>query len=150
MPKKKIGIKYYEAIGRRKSSIARVRLYIGSNDKEVNGVSIKMKKGDMFVNGHPAQEYFPGDLLKAQYEQPLKSVGAENRFAISILARGGGKKGQVDAVVLGIARALELVDSENRALLKPLGLLSRDERVRERRKPGTGGRARRKKQSPKR
>lgn len=144
MAKKKTDIKYYEAVGRRKSSLARVRLYIATTDKE------KVKKGEIMVNNLPAVEYFPGKAHQALFTQPLDMIEARDRFAISILTRGGGKHGQMEASILGIARALELVDVENRATLKPEGLLSRDARVRERRKAGTGGRARRQKQSPKR
>lgn len=149
MAKKQSNLKYYEAIGRRKSSIARVRLYL-TGEKEIKGTDKKMKKGDIIINNMPVADYFPGDTSKALYLRPLKLVGAEGRFAVSIMARGGGKQGQMEASILGMARALEEVDSENRAILKPEGLLSRDGRVRERRKPGTGGRARRQKQSPKR
>lgn len=69
---------------------------------------------------------------------------------VSVIARGGGKHSQMEATMLGISRALEIADGDNRAVLKPQGFLSRDARARERRKPGTGGRARRVKQSPKR
>ena len=73
-----------------------------------------------------------------------------DRFAIVVKVNGGGKEGQLDAVSLGISRAMLKVDDATRLVLKKEGLLTRDARVRERRKVGTGGRARRKKQSPKR
>lgn len=150
MAKKKNNLKFYEAIGRRKTSIARVRLYVATGSKEIKGADVPMKKGDIIVNNMPISEYLPGDATKAQFMLPLQYTQAEERFAISIKTRGGGKQGQMEAIILGISRALELVDGAHRAILKPHNLLSRDARARERRKPGTGGRARRKKQSPKR
>lgn len=145
--KKEKGITYYEAVGRRRSATARVRLYIAKKTMKVNS---EAQKGQIYINDMPIESYFPSDILKKQYMLPLVLTGAEDRFTISITTSGGGKNGQLDAVVLGISRALELADGENRKKLKPAGLLSRDSRVRERRMAGTGGRARRQKQSPKR
>ena len=81
---------------------------------------------------------------------PLKATSSVDRFAISIKVSGGGKKGQLGAIVHGISRALVLVDEANKKILRSLGLITRDPRVKERRKVGTGGKARREKQSPKR
>ena len=81
---------------------------------------------------------------------PLKLTQNEGRFAISILTEGGGKNGQLEAIVHGLARALLLSDQGYKVVLKKAGLLTRDPRKRERRKVGTGGKARRAKQSPKR
>ncbi len=150
MAKKSTNLKFYEAVGRRKSAIARVRLYISITDKDLKNMTNKPKKGDIIVNDRPAEEYFPGDVMKLTYMQPLTTVDAANRFVVSVITRGGGKHAQMEATLLGISRALEIAEAENRSLLKPKGFLSRDARVRERRKPGTGGRARRVKQSPKR
>jgi small subunit ribosomal protein S9 len=147
MPKKEKNLTYYEGIGRRRSAVARVRLYISKKPTKVNTES---QKGQIFINDMPIEQYFPSEILRKQYMLPLTITESESRFAISITASGGGKQGQLEAVSLGLARALELADAENRKKLKPEGLLSRDSRTRERRKPGTGGRARRKKQSPKR
>ena len=97
------------------------------------------------VNELPINAYFQLDMYKSLFDLPLALTDSIGRFAISILAQGGGKKSQLQAVQPGISRALELVDADNRSKLKPEGLLSRDARVRERRKPGTGGRARRQK-----
>ncbi len=139
---------YYEAVGRRKSAVARVRLYM-QKAKSMT-VNADVKKGEIMINGLPVTEYFPRDTEKKAYMLPLEIADAASRFAVSIKVDGGGKQGQLEAVAMGLARALELVDGSLRAKLKPEGLLSRDSRVRERRKPGTGGRARRQKQSPKR
>ena len=102
------------------------------------------------INDKLSEEYFPADAEKQTLIKPLELADSIDRFAISILIRGGGKSGQLDAVVHGISRALCIVDEEYRPLLKKEGLLTRDPRVRERRKVGKGGKARRKKQSPKR
>jgi small subunit ribosomal protein S9 len=150
MPKKLSRLKYYEAIGRRKSAVARVRLYIIAKQKEVNISGLIVKKGEIFVNKKIISEYFPDEAAKNQYIKPLKLSDNLDRFAISVQVKGGGKNGQLNAVILGISRALEIVDKSYRSILKKKGLLTRDARIRERRKIGTGGRARRKKQSPKR
>lgn len=147
---KKISVKYYEAIGRRKSSIARVRLYIVGSHKEVVIKALKIQQGEMYVNEKRIHDYFPGEVSKNHYMNPLQIVDAVDRFAISIHVSGGGTVGQLSAVILGIARGLEKVNPEYRPLLRKEGLLTRDARIKERRKVGTGGKARRKKQSPKR
>lgn len=147
---KKISLKYYEAIGRRKSSIAVVRLYIVSVNKEVVVGQLKIKKGEIYVNQKPVYQYFAGNVMRAIYELPFKLTDSRERFAVSIHVSGGGQRGQLDAIVLGVARALEKADQAFRPILKKEGLLTRDARIRERRKVGTGGRARRQKQSPKR
>lgn len=147
---KKATVKYYEAVGRRKSSIARVRLYIVASHKEVMIKTLKIKQGEMYVNEKRIHEYFPGEVSKNYYMHPLQLVDAADRFAVSIHVSGGGFAGQLSAVILGIARGLEKVNPEYRPLLRKEGLLTRDARIKERRKVGTGGKARRKKQSPKR
>ena len=151
MAKKDKSIRYYEATGRRKEAVARVRLYIAGKDKTANINGVKVKQGDMLVNNKPIQQTFPALSDKVQYLTPFKLTNNEERFAVSVLVRGGGKKGQLDAVILGFARALEKTDKETiRPILKKQGFLTRDARIRERRKVGTGGKARRVKQSPKR
>ncbi|KKQ29765.1 MAG: 30S ribosomal protein S9 [Candidatus Levybacteria bacterium GW2011_GWA2_37_36] len=138
--------KYIFAIGRRKSSTAEVRLY--RKDTVWGGATIK--KGECVVNGKPALEYF-GKSFEKTYKQPFQITGTENKFAVSIKVSGGGKMGQLDAAVLAIARALDKIDREKfHATLKKKGMLTRDPRVRERRKVGMGGKSRRRKQSPKR
>lgn len=151
MPKKVAALKYYEAIGRRKSATARIRLHLATKEKEITFGENKVKKGEIYVNGQPVDKYFSGEANKVEYLTPLKLTDNLDRFAITIKVVGGGKAGQLDAIVLGLARALEKVDRPGyRPLLKKQGLLTRDSRIRERRKVGMGGKARRKKQSPKR
>ena len=136
MPRKR-KINYIYAVGRRKSASARVRLFRG--------------KGENTVNGRLIGEYFPGSIMKDKWTKPFKTVEVTDKYYISAKVVGGGLNGQLDAVVGGIAKALakEKVD-KFRTPLKKAGLLTRDPRIRERRKAGTGGKARRKKQSPKR
>lgn len=139
---------YIFAVGRRKEAVARVRLYPKA------GATIgehALKNGDILVNEQPIEKYFSGARVKSSYLEPLKVTDTLTTVSISIKVEGGGRKGQLDAVVMGMARALSLYNKEKfRPLLKKKGLLTRDSRVRERRKIGTGGKARRKKQSPKR
>jgi len=118
-----MAVQYYEGIGRRKESTARVRIMSGS--------------GNFTVNGKTFEEYFTrlGDL-KAIFA-PLEAVG-ENPDAldISVQVKGGGVTGQTDAVQLGIARALLLMNPDLRPTLRKGGFLTRDPRVKERKKPG--------------
>ncbi|MDO8583477.1 MAG: 30S ribosomal protein S9 [bacterium] len=135
------------AIGRRKSSTAEVRLY--KKDAIVWG-GTTVKKGEFVVNNKPALEYF-GKTFERVYKEPSQITNTQEKFAISIKVRGGGKAGQLDSVILAIARALDKVDREKfHTTLKKRGMLTRDPRVRERRKVGMGGKSRRAKQSPKR
>ena len=152
MPKKKKDIQYYESVGRRRESVARVRLHIvSSKDKTVSVKDgSKVKQGEIMVNDKPIAEYFPSSAEINQILRPFELTGSLDRFVTTVVASGGGKNGQIDAVVLGIARALCLADESFRELLKQEGLLTRDPRIRERRKVGTGGKARRQKHSPKR
>jgi small subunit ribosomal protein S9 len=137
MPKKNKKVDYTYAAGRRRTASARVRLFRG--------------KGATTVNGKPIEEYFPGVIAKDLWMRPFKVVDSVNDFYATVKVAGGGKKGQLDAVVHGIAKALaEVKKDEFRVPLKSAGLLTRDARIRERRKVGMGGKARRKKQSPKR
>lgn len=147
---KKTSSKYYEAIGRRKSSVARVRLYIVGSHKEVSVSELKIKQGEMYVNKKPIAAHFPGEIARLRYQLPFELTDSRDRFAVSVLITGGGIKGQLDAMVHGSSRALEKVEPSFRPILKKQGLLTRDARVKERRKVGTGGKARRQKQSPKR
>ncbi len=151
MLKKTTGIKYYEAVGRRKEAVARIRLYItGKNNSAAVG-GMKVRAGDILVNKKPIELVFPTIAEKNRYLLPLKLTQTENRFAVLIDLKGGGRSGQLGAMTHGLARAVEKVDRETyRGTLKKQGLLTRDARTRERRKVGTGGKARRAKQSPKR
>jgi len=111
-----------QATGRRKSSVARVRLYEGS--------------GQVTLNGRPLDGYFPQLALQIRVMEPLRSVEAEQRYDIVAKLEGGGSTGQSDALRLGIARALVEVDIEHRAILKKGGMLTRDARRVERKKYG--------------
>ena len=151
MAKKTKNIQYYEVIGRRKSAVARVRLYILGKQKEVNVEGTKIKAGDIFINFRPIKEVYADKLAEKIYNLPFELTNTKERFAVSIKVSGGGKIGQLEAITHGIARALVLVNQgEFKPILREKGLLTRDSRVRQRRKVGTGGKARRKKQSPKR
>ncbi len=133
-PKKK---NWTYAVGRRRSASARVRLFKG--------------RGESVVNKIPIDEYFPGPVFKERWNQPFEAAGVSGKYYITVKVLGGGKSGQLDAVTLGAARALAMVDKNKfREPIKKAGLLTRDPRIRERRKVGMGGKARRKKQSPKR
>ena len=137
---------YFSAIGRRKSSRALVRLY--KSDVTIGGTDIH--KGEIVVNNKIAMAYFGKDK-ELICREPLNITNTEGKFAVSIKVSGGGMTGQLDATVLGIARALDKFDREKlHTILKKKGMFTRDPRVRERRKVGMGGKARRKKQSPKR
>jgi len=116
--------KYTPTVGKRKSAVARVRLM-----KE-QGKGIKIT-----VNEKDYKEYFPYFEWQEMVEKPLKAVGYDNAI-VSIKIHGGGPKGQVDAVAHGIARALVAQDEELRTTLRKEGLLTRDSRIKERKKPG--------------
>ena len=114
---------YIFAVGRRKSAIARVRLFDAG-------------KGEIIVNNKSLDQYFPGFEYQYIVLAPLKALGLADKFNLSIKVVGGGKKGQADATRLGIARALLIHNPDWRATFKPLGYLTRDSRVKERKKPG--------------
>jgi len=107
-------------------------------------------KGVSTVNDQPIDKYFPGAIFKDIWSRPLKVVDATEKYYFSVKVIGGGKKGQLEASAHGLAKALVIDKADFRKPLKDAGLLTRDSRIRERRKVGTGGKARRKKQSPKR
>jgi small subunit ribosomal protein S9 len=113
---------YIEAIGRRKTATARVRLYPGS--------------GEIVVNDKPMPAYFGRALDQMILRQPLSLTGMESAYNISVHVRGGGEGGQASAVRLGIARALIEADENLRPALKSAGFLTRDARAKERKKPG--------------
>lgn len=147
--KKRTPGSYIHAVGRRRESVARVRLHTDVKDLAWGEKSIKA--GDIIVNEKPIEQYFFGEASKVQYMEPLRTTNTIGKYAITIRVVGGGPAGQLQAAVHGMARALEKLDKEaHRGILKKKGLLTRDARTRERRKVGTGGKARRAKQSPKR
>ncbi len=143
-------ITYYEAVGRRKTSTARVRLYVVKEESmQLNGKEVK--KGEMVVNARPVENYFPGEVLKKMYMEPFRTTNTVGRFVVSIKTTGGGLYSQLGAVIHGVSRALEKVDKEKfRPILKKRGFMTRDPRAKERRKAGFAQKARARKQSPKR
>ena len=117
-----MSVQYYEGIGRRKTSSARVRIMAGS--------------GNIIVNDKPAEEFFTrlGDMDLIR--KPLQAVDMEGRLDVSIKVNGGGVTGQTGAVVHGLARALLKMDPALRPVLRAGGFLTRDARMKERKKPG--------------
>lgn len=135
---------YTYAVGRRKTAIARVRLYNKSSVPAKDGVQL-------MVNDQDAATYFGGNADKSEYRLPFTLTGTLTKMSASVKVVGGGVSAQLGAIIHGLARALAKLDPEAyRATLKTAGLLTRDPRAKERRKVGTGGKARRAKQSPKR
>jgi small subunit ribosomal protein S9 len=127
---------YFYALGRRKSSTARVRLKGG--------------KGVITINGQPADQYFAGSkYLLAKLQQPFVVLDNVNKFDVSAVVSGGGHEGQVEAIRLGISKALVVVNEDFKSTLKRADLLSRDARERERKKFGLKG-ARKQRQFTKR
>lgn len=128
---------YFEGIGRRKVAVARVRIY--------------PSKGDFLVNGLAAGQYFD-EVPNAPtlYNRPMVAANLLGEMSITVKVSGSGIRSQLDAVILGIARALVKHDPELKAVLKVGGLLTRDDRMKETRKMGMGGKARRQRQSPRR
>lgn len=141
--------KYKYAVGKRKEAVARLRLYENLKESpEVEGV--KLSKGDVFVNGKKIAEYFSSKVSKAIYEEPLKITNNLEKYSFTVKVVGGGQKSQLEAYVHALSKVLSSMDDKSRHILKKKGFLTRDARVRERRKVGMGGKARRVKQSPKR
>jgi small subunit ribosomal protein S9 len=108
--------------GRRKEAIARVRIAPGT--------------GQWLVNDRPLEKFFPNKVHQQLISEPLVTLGAEDQFDVIARVSGGGVTGQAGALRLGIARALTLVDPENRTALKRAGFLTRDARIKERKKYG--------------
>jgi small subunit ribosomal protein S9 len=117
-----VATQYYYGTGRRKTSVARVRLYPGD--------------GAFVVNGKPANEYFSRDVDLARALEPLRVTGYEGKFMVSVLVRGGGVTGQAEAITHGVARALLEANPDLRLPLRNAGFLTRDPRAKERKKPG--------------
>ena len=122
MPKK---IESWSAIGRRKSSIARVKMAIG--------------KGTFIVNKRPIENYFGRDTLKMMLGQPLELMQLSGKYDITVKVNGGGLSGQAGAIRLGISRCIEKINPDNRLSLKQAGMLTRDSREVERKKYGQPG-----------
>lgn len=112
-------------VGRRKSSIARINLKKGN--------------GKIIINNSSAKDYFKRDTLVMMLSQPLELVDFTGKFDFIVNVRGGGLSGQAGAVRLGLSKKLEQIDPSCRAVLKKAGMLTRDARVVERKKPGQPG-----------
>jgi len=117
--------KYFQAIGRRKTATAQVRLSEGS--------------GKIVVNGKPLKTFFTTEELQGVVVRPLKEVGKTDQFDVSIKTVGGGVVGQAEASRLGIARALVEMEEALKTVLKACGLMTRDPRKKERKKFGKRG-----------
>jgi small subunit ribosomal protein S9 len=127
---------YFYALGRRKSATARIRLNSG--------------KGTIIINDKPAEEYFAASqYLLTDLQKPFSVLDVENKFNISVRVKGGGHAGQVDAIRLGIAKALALMNEDLKGTLRRADLLGRDPREKERKKFGLRG-ARKQRQFTKR
>jgi len=123
--------RYLEAVGRRKESVARVRLFT----KKSSDV-FPEDKGLILVNQKSYQDYFKDPFLQNTVESPLRKLKSLDRFRGSVLVKGGGLTGQAEASRLGISRALILFDVNYRKKLKKFGYLTQDSRIKERRKYG--------------
>jgi len=122
IPKKTSG-EYLQGTGRRKTSVARVRLY-------------EKKNGGMIVNDKRLEEYFPTEALQKTALSALDKMKSLDRFEMKVVVRGGGLSSQAEAIRHGVARALVLYDSEYKKRLKKAGFLTRDSRMKERKKFG--------------
>jgi len=118
-----MSVRYIEAVGRRKTATARVRLYPAGS-------------GEIIVNNRPLEEYFPRLRDRLHLLEPLEVTGTKGSFNISVLVKGGGISGQAGAVRHGIARALVKADENLRKPLRRGGFLTRDARMKERKKYG--------------
>ena len=117
---------YYEGVGRRKTSTAVVRIFTEGASK-------------IMVNDQPYEEYFPNLEMQELVTDALEELETENRFKVSIMVKGGGLHSQAEAVRHGMARALVDLDSSFKKQLKRAGYLTRDPRMKERKKPGKRG-----------
>lgn len=109
-------------IGRRKTSIARVY--------------VKPGKGQIRINDRELNDYFKSEILQTTVRQAMTTVKVDGNYDVTVNVEGGGVKGQAEAIRLGIARALVKMNNDNRAPLRKEGLLTRDSRMVERKKPG--------------
>ncbi|MGY8926452.1 MAG: 30S ribosomal protein S9 [Flavobacteriales bacterium] len=109
-------------LGRRKTAVARVYMTKG--------------KGKFTINKKDYKDFFPIDVLQAKINQPFELTGTTGKYDLNVNVAGGGINGQVEAVRLGISRALVKINEENKPLLKEEGLMTRDPRMVERKKPG--------------
>lgn len=114
---------YFYGTGRRKTAVARVRLHPNGD-------------GRIIVNGRDANEYFGRDVLMMQVRAPLRTLEIGNQFTISVKVVGGGTSGQAGAIRHGLARALVRLDETNKSPMRKAGFLTRDPRMKERKKYG--------------
>ena len=114
--------KYFYANGKRKTAVAKVRLYSG--------------KGEIIVNNKPAKEYFSVKTLIGLIKTPFKLTGTNGKFDVTVQVEGGGSIAQAEAVRHGISKGLVVADATNKPTLKKAGLLTRDSRTKERKKFG--------------
>jgi len=124
--------RYYEAVGRRKRAIARVRLFTSDSSQSIT-------EGNFIINNKSYKEYFPILALQKKIENPFLRLKSTKRFRGTVKVKGGGPTGQAEAVQHGIARALVLFDENFRKKLKKAGYLKRDPRKKERKKFGLKG-----------
>jgi len=117
--------KYFSAVGKRKTSVAQIRIY-----------ESKKSESEITVNGREFSNYFPITRLQALIMSPLAAAGQGNVFNISVKVAGGGVNSQAEAIRLGISRVLVKMDETLRKSLKDRGFLTRDSRIVERKKPG--------------
>ncbi len=147
--KKNITKEYIQTVGRRKEAVARVRLYPSVRKVQIG--ELELAKGEFSVNSMPGKDYFRFKAYYPKLNKFLKELGIEGKFIFTVKVAGGGISSQMDAMIHGVARALDKQDTDAfHELLHKGGYLTRDARTRERRKVGMGGKARRKRQSPKR
>lgn len=128
--------KYITSLGRRKSALANLRLFTGKSKSQVNGQDV--------------DKYFPTPAEQILYQKPQSLTETTQKYYYEAKITGGGKAGQLEALALAISRALLKANAEFKSVLRANQLLTVDARVRQRRHVGTGGKARRVKQSPRR
>jgi small subunit ribosomal protein S9 len=121
--------KYFGAVGSRKRAVARVRIFDCRGDESQKGIEI-------IVNGRPYEKYFSLPRHRETAASPFLTAGEKAGFSVSVVVRGGGEKGQSEAVRLGISRALVLMSEGLKKPLRDAGFLTRDSRVVERKKAG--------------
>ncbi len=125
-------IKYFESVGRRKEAVARARLFL----QDRNGDLKELPADSFIINNKSYLQYFPKGELQSLVLAPLERLKLINKFKVSIKVKGGGIKGQAEAIKLAVARALIKFNPDFKAELKALGFLTRDPRMKERKKYG--------------
>ena len=142
---------YYYAVGRRKTASCRIRFYVLANEETVQVDGKTYTRGQIIVNEQPIEKYFSGETAQKLYLEPFRTTNTIGRFVVTAKCEGGGQFGQLEAFIHAVSRALVKVEEEkNKPILRKRGFLTRDPRAKQRRKAGFAGKARKKKQSPKR